>query len=451
MTAEDPGGLAASQIFTVTVDDRNGSDHSDTPAGATTVTLDTPFSGRIDSPADVDYFRIRIDTPGELTIQTTGDANPDIAVFDAEGLEVPGMPGSWIVNITLTILNKGNFLHIRISGGNPGHDYFGNITFREDTGQSWGAVDTIPPQTLARMSSVSIIHLDLYFSYPQATDLRFNAEASDPSLVQIQFPVPGGPVFALFSNSNLGSTEVTVTATDPRGQTAFQTFMVSVENRAPVTAKKFPTVETLNLIGEIDEDVRFDLDAYFSDPDGDELSYTVNSSSPGAVSAKVIKSSHVNLFNILIEDNILELTGVQTARDSLITVTADDPYNLSAEQIITVKVYNHAPHVSDTFPNPFVVNVEVCKSTTIDLSGLFSDPDGDEIAYGYPPDYYISSFPVDLYDEVDKYHVATANIIGSTLTIKSISSGYTILSIPAYNPHAYEGGNSPLFLPYGPI
>ena len=125
VTAADPGGLTALQSFTVMVTDKTSppTDHSDTPAGATVIALDAPFTGRIDSPTDVDYFRLRIDTPGTLTIQTTGSADPDIAVFDAAGVEVPGIPGSWIGDITQNILGD---LLVRFSGGNPGQTY----TFR---------------------------------------------------------------------------------------------------------------------------------------------------------------------------------------------------------------------------------------------------------------------------------------------------------------------------------
>ncbi|MDE0220942.1 MAG: hypothetical protein OXJ90_16870 [Spirochaetaceae bacterium] len=120
LTAKDPGGLTASHGFSVTVTDRR--DHSDTPSGATVIALSANFQGRIDSPNDVDYFRLRVDSPGTLTIRTTGNAAPDIAVFGA-GIEVPGVSGSWVGNITQDILDSGNDLLVRFSGGNVGGDY----------------------------------------------------------------------------------------------------------------------------------------------------------------------------------------------------------------------------------------------------------------------------------------------------------------------------------------
>ena len=126
ITARDPGGLTATQSFRVTVNDRP--DHSNTPAGATAIALSESFQGRVDSPNDVDYFRLRIDVPGTLTIRTTGNADPDIAVFDGAGNEVPGASGSWIGSITQDILDRGHDLLVRFSGGNAGGEYTGSTT-----------------------------------------------------------------------------------------------------------------------------------------------------------------------------------------------------------------------------------------------------------------------------------------------------------------------------------
>ena len=125
VTATEPGGITATQSFRVTVNDRP--DHSNTPADATAIALNENIQGRIDSPNDVDYFRLRVDVPGTLTIRTTGNADPDIAVFDGAGNEVPGVSGSWIGSITQDILDRGDLL-VRFSGGNAGGEYTANTT-----------------------------------------------------------------------------------------------------------------------------------------------------------------------------------------------------------------------------------------------------------------------------------------------------------------------------------
>ena len=130
ITARDPGGLTATQSFGVTVNDRP--DHSDTPAAATAIALSQSVPGRIDSPSDVDYFRLRVNAPGTLTIGTTGTADPDIAVYDAEGIEVPGVTGSWIGTITQAILDKGDLL-VKFSGGNEGEEYTARATLDQQS------------------------------------------------------------------------------------------------------------------------------------------------------------------------------------------------------------------------------------------------------------------------------------------------------------------------------
>ena len=108
--------------------DNRTPDHSNTPAGATAIGLSESFQGRIDSADDVDYFRLRVDSPGTLTIRTTGDGDPDIAVFVGAGNEVPGVRGSWIGGITQDILDRGSDVLVRFSGGNAGGEYTGRAT-----------------------------------------------------------------------------------------------------------------------------------------------------------------------------------------------------------------------------------------------------------------------------------------------------------------------------------
>ncbi len=103
--------------------DSGSNDHPDTPAGATTIMPDSPTAGRIDSATDVDHFRVGIEEEGALTVNTSGEANPFIQVYDADGDEIPGTAGSWVVVIDGSILQKGNYVIVRLSGGIPGQSY----------------------------------------------------------------------------------------------------------------------------------------------------------------------------------------------------------------------------------------------------------------------------------------------------------------------------------------
>ena len=53
----------------------NPGDHGDTPSTATPLIFDSPLGGRIDPAGDIDYFRVRVTTAGELTVETTGSTD----------------------------------------------------------------------------------------------------------------------------------------------------------------------------------------------------------------------------------------------------------------------------------------------------------------------------------------------------------------------------------------
>ncbi len=75
VTAEDNDGLGVAQRFTVTVEDRTvlPPDHSDTRAGAGEIVSGDFVEGYLDSPDDVDYFRIRITDTRLIDVTLTSE------------------------------------------------------------------------------------------------------------------------------------------------------------------------------------------------------------------------------------------------------------------------------------------------------------------------------------------------------------------------------------------
>ena len=106
---------------------------------------------------------------------------------------------------------------------------------------------------------------------------------------------------------------VTVTASDPAGLTALQRFTVTVPNRAP---EPVGTIADRELF--VRDTVRIDVSAYFTDPDGEDLTYRVASSDADEAPASLAGST-------------LTLVGVTVGTVS-VTVTASDPGGMSAEQ-----------------------------------------------------------------------------------------------------------------------
>ena len=283
ITARDPGGLTATQRFRVTVNDRP--DHSNTPAGATVIALSESFQGRFDSPNDVDYFRLRVDAPGTLTIRTTGNADPDIAVFDGAGNEVPGVSGSWIGSITQEILDRGSGLLVRFSGGNAGGEYTGRTTLDQplqtspdlevgtptvsDTSPETGASFTLSATVSNAGGGESAATTLRYYRSTDATITTsdtavgtdavgvLGASGSDSQSVELVAPSAPGPYYygacvdtvaGESDSTNNCSTAVQVTVRVPE-RSDLMVVSSSVSNNSPTVGSQFTLSATVSNAG----------------------------------------------------------------------------------------------------------------------------------------------------------------------------------------------------------
>ena len=109
------------------------------------------------------------------------------------------------------------------------------------------------------------------------------------------------------------------------------------------------------------DEVTVDVSSFFSDPDGDELTYTAESSDAAVVAVSVSGSS-------------LTATAV-AAGTATVTVTAADPGGLTATQSaeVTVEAANQAPEAVGAIPSQSLTEGD---EVTVDVSSFFSDPDG---------------------------------------------------------------------------
>ena len=122
-----------------------------------------------------------------------------------------------------------------------------------------------------------------------------------------------------------GTATVTVTATDPAGLTATQTFEATVANRPPVSVGRLPA-----LLLRVSAGVwRVSLSGAFEDPDGDDLTYEATSSDESVATVSVSGST-------------ARVTPV-SAGEATVTVTAEDAGGLGTEQEFAVTVANQSP------------------------------------------------------------------------------------------------------------
>ena len=234
---------------------------------------------------------------------------------------------------------------------------------------------------------------------PDGDALAYSATSSATGVATVSV---SGSTVAITAVSP-GEASVTVTATDPGGLSAAQSFAITVEraNQAPVAAGTVPAQTVTE-----GESQSVDVQSYFSDPDGDALTYSATSSAIGVATVSVSGST-------------VAITAVSPGEAS-VTVTATDPGGLSAAQsfAVTVERANQAPVAEGTVPAQTVTEGE---SQSVDVESYFSDPDGDTLTYSA-----MSSAT----------GVATVSVSGSTVAITAVSSGEASVTVTATDPWA---------------
>ena len=126
-----------------------------------------------------------------------------------------------------------------------------------------------------------------------------------------------------------GIATVTVTASDPEGLEGQARFAVTVPNRPPVAEGSLEPITVPAAAS-----VTIDVSSYFSEPDGQTLTYSAASSDSGV--ATVTANQQI----------IIVLSLAPGTAD--ITVTATDPGGLSATQSFAVTVPNRPPRAHST-------------------------------------------------------------------------------------------------------
>ncbi|WP_108811397.1 Ig-like domain-containing protein [Sphingorhabdus sp. Alg231-15] len=189
-------------------------------------------------------------------------------------------------------------------------------------------------------------------------DLTFTASGLPPVL-SID-PDTGLITGTLASDSSVnGPFVVTVTATDPSGESVSTTFVYSIQNVPPIAVDDMATTpeDTPVTVAVLTND---------SDPDGDPLMITAASSQDGTV--------------VVNADGTLTFTPAENFNgEALVTYTVSDGQGGVATATLTVDVVavNDAP---ESLPIPDITN-EDNQSVSVDTSSFFSDLDGDILTF----------------------------------------------------------------------
>lgn len=260
-------------------------------------------------------------------------------------------------------------------------------------------VGTIPDQTVA-VGGAATVDVSSYFSDPQGLALVYSATSSDTSIATVSL---SGKTLTITPVAE-GSATLTVTATNnvyDSNATATQTFSVTIiTNRAPVTVGTIPD-QTVAVGGAA---ATVDVSPYFSDPDGNPLTY-------------VAGSSDTSIATVSRSESTFTITPV-AAGTATITVQASDDSNASVQQTFSVNVVaNRSPTRVGTIPTQ---SVRVGGTdVTLDVSSYFSDPDGNTLTYSATS---------------SNTSIATVSTSDATVTITAVAAGTATISVRATDP-----------------
>ena len=143
------------------------------------------------------------------------------------------------------------------------------------------------------------------------------------------------------------------------------------------------------------------VSACFDDPNGDVLVYAARSSDPGVAKATGSGSS-------------VTVTAVSPG-DATVTIRADDPDGLAAEQMFAVLVPNRPPVVVGEIADR---ELAVGESLTLDVPGYFSEPDGQALVYA-------AALGADMVE---------GTMTGESLTIVALAKGTAPVTLTATDP-----------------
>ena len=250
------------------------------------------------------------------------------------------------------------------------------------------------------------LDLSLNFIDPEGDDLTFTAESDADEDAPAPFTVTiTGSILTIIGVA-AGTADITVTATDTDDAFVTDDFevLVTAANLAPELTDSIPDLDI-----DVGDSIGLDFSYNFTDPEGDDLTFTAESDAVAVASADPDPDGSESIFTI---------AGVAVGT-ATITVTATDVDGAMTTDDFEVRVTaaNQAPELTDSIPD---LDIEVGDSIDLDLSLNFIDPEGDDLTFTAESD-----------ADEDAPAPFTVTITGSILTIIGVAAGTADITVTA--------------------
>lgn len=276
----------------------------------------------------------------------------------------------------------------RDSAGLPGAR--GRIVPHPDGGPQ--AVGTIPDQTVDERDATWFLVFP-YFAGPRRELLAFRVASADDNIATVEV---SGRCLTVAGVAP-GMTTATITARDPAGLEASQQFRIAVRyvNRPP---RAVGTIREQVL--NVGDAVELDLSPYFTDPDGDELTYEVDVFFNGKARVSVTGS-------------LLAIIGLAEGQ-TWVRVQATDPHGeeVGRRFLVTVEEFSRPPDVVGQAPEQ---TVGLGDALVVDMAPFFGNPEDEVLQCEAKP----AKDPV------------TVSMSGGEATIVGVSVGRTFVLVTA--------------------
>ena len=263
----------------------------------------------------------------------------------------------------------------------------------------FGACETAQPPAACSPMAQMTVHatetstVTACFNDPNGDVLAYSAISSNTGVVTVASSGPNITITAVAP----GSVSITITATDPGGLKGQQSFQVMVPNRAPEPKGTMPPMTVV--AGQLGTE---DAAAYFTEPDGQPLTYSAMSSNRTAATVTMAGST---------------VTVAAVAKGTtMVSVTARDPAGLTAHQAFQVTVPNRAPAVVGSIAD---LEVDMDTIADVNVAEYFDDPDGDPLTYTAS-----SASPAH----------ASVSVSGSVVTVRGVLIGAAMVTVMASDP-----------------